>query len=198
MPKRSLEPGMTTPREVPQVRQPLSCVEKLAARHFTGKFRSGKQSMDLFLKRNALRNQDHDSSQTYVVHRDNHVIGYYSMSYGAVDLEECPEAIRDQMPDYPVPVMVLARLAVNRNEQGNGLGKALLKDALLRIASAAEIAGLRAVLVHAIDAQAKTFYKRFGFQDSSANDLQVMMSIQDVRATIQAAAEDIRQRLATP
>lgn len=95
------------------------------------------------------------------------------------------------MPErYPIPVIVLARLAVDQHEQGKSFGAALLKDAFLRIISASDIAGLRAVLVHALDETAKAFYKYFGFQDCPTGDLQLMIPIQDVRAAIRAAESE--------
>ncbi len=166
----------------------FSAVEKLAAYHDVTEFHTGKRSLDLFLKRHALKNQEADSSQTYVVHRAGNVVGYYSLSYGEVAHDECPEVVRSGMPaQYAIPVMVFARLAVDRRVRGRGLGKALLKDAFLRTVSASAIAGLRAIIVHAIDEEAKAFYSRFGFQDSPTGQLQLMMPIEDVRAALCAA-----------
>lgn len=166
----------------------LSAVEKLSSRHQVKGFKSGKHSLDLFLKRHALKNQEVDSAQTYVVHREDCVVGYYSLTVGSVDQVDCAPAITaDMPPDYPIPVILLARLAVDRKEQGRGLGSALLKDALLRMASAAEIVGARAVLVHAIDAEAKAFYERFEFEEFPAGTLHLMLSMKDVRAWMPAS-----------
>jgi predicted N-acetyltransferase YhbS len=156
----------------------LSAIEKLNSDHRVKAFKSGKHSLDLFLKRHALKNQKVDSAQTYVVHRSGSVVGYYSLTVGSVDRHEMP-------PDYPIPVILMARLAVDRMEQGRGLGSALLKDAFYRIASAAEIVGARAVLVHAIDAQAKAFYEHFDFEEFPAGTLHLMCSLKDVRAAIE-------------
>jgi GNAT superfamily N-acetyltransferase len=161
----------------------LSQVEKLNGNHRVKTFKSGKHSLDLFLRRHALKNQEADSSQTYIVHRDGSVIGYYSLTVGSVDRLDCPPGITAEMPpDYPIPVILLARLAVDRSEQGRRLGSALLKDAFYRIASAAEIVGARAVLVHAIDAQAKAFYEHFNFEEFPAGTLHLMLALKDVRA----------------
>jgi len=113
------------------------------------------------------------------------VAGYYSLTVGSVDRQDCLPAIAaDMPPDYPIPVILLARLAVDRTEQGRGLGSALLKDAFSRIASAAEIVGARAALVHAIDMQARAFYQHFNFDEFPAGTLHLMLSLQDVRAAI--------------
>jgi len=163
----------------------LSQVEKLKSSHQVKAFKSGKHPLDLFLKRHAFKNQEADSSRTYVVQRNGSVVGYYSLTVGSVDRRDCPSGITAGMPpDYPIPVVLLARLAVDRSEQGRGLGSALLKDAFYRIASAAEIAGARAVLVHAIDAEAKTFYEHFNFEEFPAGTLHLMLSLKDVRAAI--------------
>ncbi len=163
----------------------LSNVEKLNSGHGVKPFKSGKHSLDLFLKRHALKNQGGDSSQTYVVHRNGSVVGYYSLTVGSVDRQDCPPDISIEMPpDYPIPVILLARLAVDRSEQGRGLGSAVLKDAFYRIASAAEIVGARAVLVHAIDPQARAFYEHFNFEEFPAGTLHLMLSLKNVRATI--------------
>jgi GNAT superfamily N-acetyltransferase len=163
----------------------LSQVEKLNGNHRVESFKSGKHSLDLFLRRHAFKNQEADSSQTYVVHRNGSVVGYYSLTVGSVDTQDCPPGITAGMPpDYPIPVILLARLAVDRLEQGRRLGSALLKDAFYRIESAAEIVGARAVLVHAIDTQAKAFYEHFNFEEFPAGTLHLMLALQDVRAAI--------------
>jgi GNAT superfamily N-acetyltransferase len=163
----------------------LSQVEKLNGNHRVKTFKSGKHSLDLFLKRYALKNQEADSSQTYVVHRNGSVVGYFSLTVGSVDRHDCtPGITADMPPGYPIPVILLARLAVDRAEQGRGLGSALLKDAFYRIASAAEVVGARAVLVHAIDAPAGAFYEHFNFEEFPAGSLHLMLSLKDVRAAI--------------
>jgi len=160
----------------------LSQVEKLNKNHRVATFKSGKHSLDLFLRRHALKNQEADSSQTYVVHRSGSVVGYYSLTAGSVGRSDCPPGIAAEMPPaYPIPVILLARLAVDRNEHGRGLGRALLKDAFRRTVSAAEIVGARAVLVHAIDAGAMAFYRHFNFDEFPAGTLHLMLSLKDVR-----------------
>jgi predicted N-acetyltransferase YhbS len=165
----------------------LSQVEKLAVDHNVEKFACGSYTLDYWLRKHALANQSlANSPQTYVVHRGGKVVGYYSLVYGEVSLQECPPRVRESMPSrYPVPVIKMARLAVDRKEQGSGLGTALMKDAFLRIISAAEIAGLRAVVVDALDEKAKRFYReKFGFDESPIGPLQLFLRIDDVRAAM--------------
>ncbi len=161
----------------------ISEVEKIAARHIVKKFKSAEHSLNDWLKRYALANQLADSAQTYVVHRADEVIGYYAMVYGDVSLEECSPAVRDRMPShYPVPVMKIARLAVDQREAGRGLGRALMKDAFIRILGAAEIGGLRSVVVNALHNEAKRYYqKNFGFDESPADPMLLLLRIADLR-----------------
>jgi GNAT superfamily N-acetyltransferase len=164
-------------------------IEKLTSNHQVKSFKSGKHPLDLFLKRHALKNQKADSSQTYVAHRNGSVVGYYSLTVGSVDRKDCPPEITSETPPgYPIPVILLARLAVHRSEQGRGLGGALLQDAFYRIASAAEIVGARALLVHAIDSEARTFYEHFNFDEFPAGSLHLMLPLKELRAAIAGEA----------
>ncbi len=161
---------------------PLSPVELLAATHDLGAFDCGAHgSLNLWLKRYALVNQSSDSARTYVVHRANTVVGYYALSAGSIARIDATARVAHGLANHPVPVTVLGRLAVDKKEQGSGLGKALLKDALLRIASAANVLGIRAVLVHAVDHSARAFYEKFGFQPSPNDDLHLMLLLKDLR-----------------
>ena len=112
------------------------------------------------------------------------MVGYHSLTVSSVERRDCTPGITAEMPPYPIPVILLARLAVDRMEQGRGLGGALLKDAFYRTVSAAEIVGARAVLVHAIDTHAKAFYEHFNFEEFPAGTLHLMISLKDVRAAI--------------
>lgn len=169
----------------PEPHEPtLSDVETLAKTHDLSAFDCGKPSLNDWLRRYAWQNQAADAARTYVVHRANRVVGYFSLAYGSVQREEVPERIAKGLARHPVPVVVLARLAVDRRETGRGLGKALLKDALLRIEAAADIAGARAVLVHAIDEDARAFYERFDFERSPVDDLTLMLLMKDLRALL--------------
>jgi GNAT superfamily N-acetyltransferase len=163
----------------------ISQVEKLAVHHQVHDFKCGKNSLDLFIRRYALQNQRADSSQTYVVHQDQVVMGYYSLVFGSVKLEDSPAAIRGAMPgSYPVPVMLFARFAVHRKLQGRGIGRALLKDAFLRTVVASEIGGLAAVLVDAIDDSMVSFYKSYGFTECAGGERKLMIAMRNVRASL--------------
>ena len=118
-------------------------------------FGCGQPALDQFLQRYALVNQKANSAQTYVCCRGGEVVGFYSLAVGGVDPEDAPTRVMKGLARHPVPVMILARLAVDKDHQGGGLGKALLKDALLRTAQAADIAGIRCLLVHAKDEAAR-------------------------------------------
>lgn len=163
---------------------PLSGVEKLTKTHDTSEFDCGKPALDDWLKRFALVNRASDTAQTYVVHRGGRVVGYFAIAYGSVAREEAPDRITKGLARHPIPVVLLARLAADKAERGTGLGKALLKEALLRIDAASDIAGARAVLVHAIDDEARSFYEHFGFERSPVDDLQLMLLMKDLRASL--------------
>jgi len=161
---------------------PLSKVEALSASHDVSRFDCGGHvSLNDWLQRFALTNQRNESARTYVVHRNGLVVGYYSISSGSVSVEEAPARISKGLARHPIPVILLARLAVDREEKGTGVGKALLKDALSRIVQAADIVGARAVLVHAIDEQARAFYEHFDFEPSPIDALRLMLLMKDLR-----------------
>jgi GNAT superfamily N-acetyltransferase len=162
----------------------LSPIEKLTKDHDLSDFDCGKPSLNDWLKRFALTNQQNDSARTYVVQRAGRVVGYYSISAGSVRKEESPARVAKGLAAHPIGVILLARLAVDRNEQGAGLGKMLLVDALTRAMAAADAIGARAILVHAIDEEAAKFYKRFGFEESPIDPRQLMLLMKDLRATL--------------
>jgi GNAT superfamily N-acetyltransferase len=163
----------------------ISLVEKLTALHRVHDFRCGRNALDLFLRRYALANQRADSSQTYVVHRANVVKGYYSLVFSSIKREDSPAAIQSVLPgNYPVPVMLFARFAVDRSVQGQGIGKSLLKDAFLRTVEASEIGGLAAILVDAIDDKTAAFYQSYGFEKCPAGERKLMMAMKNVRASL--------------
>ena len=160
----------------------LSGVELLDARHDTSQFDCGNHpSLNEWLRRFALSNQKSDISRTFVVHRDNVVVGYYSLASGSVRREEATTRVAKGLPNQPVPVVLLGRLAVDRREHGRGLGKALLKDALLRIEAASQTVAVRAVLVHAIDERAASFYRQYGFEESPVSPLHLCLLMKDLR-----------------
>lgn len=163
----------------------LSSVEPLSKHHDLSPFNCGlHESLNDWLKRYALINQANESTKTYVVHRHNVVVGYYSISAGSVKKQEATPRAAKGLANHPVPVAVLTRLAIDHTEQGKGLGKALLKDALLRIDQASKILGIRAVLVHAIDQAAREFYKKYDFEECPGNDLHLMLVMKDLRALL--------------
>ena len=162
----------------------LSAVEKLDATHDVEHFACGKEPLDRFLKRFALANQNAKSTRTYVVCRGSTVVAYYSLAAGAVDRADAPRRVGQGLARHPVPVMLLARLAVDRTEQGRGLGKALVKDALLRTAAAADIAGIRALLVHAKDDEARAWYEALEFEPSPTDPRHLFLLLKDLRAAL--------------
>lgn len=158
--------------------------ELLTEDHDVSVFGCGKAPLNQYLKRYALANQQNEISRTYVATRDKRVVGYYTLTFGSVSHDEATAKIKAELPQYPIPIILLARLAVDQKEAGKGLGKGLLKDALLRTVQAADIAGLRAMLTHAKDEEAKQFYLRYGFEESPIQPLTLMLSIKDIRASL--------------
>lgn len=164
----------------------VGSIEKLAADHDTSQFDCGKQDLNRFLQRFALVNQAAHAAQTYVLCRtDRLVIAYYSLAVGAVEHAAAPSRVGQGLARHAIPVMLLARLAIDRNEQRRGLGKALLKDALLRTAQAADIAGIRALLVHAKDEDARAWYAHFDFEPSPTDPFHLFLLLKDIKALIE-------------
>jgi GNAT superfamily N-acetyltransferase len=161
----------------------LSRPSPLSEAHDRTQFDSGSPQLDSWLRERALRNQGTGASRTYVACEEARIVAFYSLANGAVAHREAPGKLKRNMPD-PIPVMVLGRLAVDRAFQGRGLGKALLKDAILRTLQAADIAGIRAILVHAKDDNAKRFYERFGFRASPASPRTLALPLQDASAQL--------------
>lgn len=170
------------PEQAQPNRTPFSSVEKLSKVHDLSAFDCGNERLNTWLQRFALTNLQSDSAQTFVVHRGGAVVGYYSLTAGSVRSEQVPSRVSKGLAKHPIGVILLARLAVDKREQGSGLGKALLKDALLRIMAAADTVGARAVLVHAIDEQARKFYEHFGFERSPIDEFELMLLMKDLRA----------------
>ena len=133
-------------------------------------FDSGSPDLDRWLVTLALRNELSGASRTYVIREAGRIVAFYSLANGSVQKSGAPGAIRRNMPD-PIPVMILARLAVARTHQGQGLGRSLVREALLRTLQASENAGIRAMMVHALDEQAAAFYERLGFTPSPIDQL---------------------------
>jgi GNAT superfamily N-acetyltransferase len=154
----------------------------LAASHRLDDFECGEATLDDWLKRRALPNQSTGASRTFVVLDDGgHVRGYYALAAGAVSLQLATGGVRRNMPD-PIPVMVLARLAVDRSAQGKHLGAALLRDAVNRAVAVSQNAGVRALLVHALHDKAKQFYAHYGFQPSPTHPMTLMLRLSSAKA----------------
>ena len=164
---------------------PLKSPVPLGREHDCRAFDCGNDPLNDYLRRFAWTNQQAGAARTYVASRGDVVVGYFTLAYGSIEHEGAAERIRKGLARHPIPVMVLARLAVDRSEQGCGLGKGLLKDALLRTLQAAEIAGLRAVIVHAKDDSARDFYERLGFQRSPIDEFHLMLLIKDIKASLE-------------
>jgi predicted N-acetyltransferase YhbS len=160
-------------------RQSLTPPEKLREGHDLSLFQCGEPALDDWLRRRALQNEESGASRTYVVCKGRRVVAYYALAVGAVAHAGAPGRVRRNMPD-PVPVMILGRLAVDQEFHGQGMGQGLLRDAVLRTIQAADIAGIRAILVHAISSDAQRFYERHGFVRSPTDPMMLMIPLADV------------------
>ena len=157
--------------------------EPLADHHDFGDFRSGETSLDDWLKRRARANQVSGASRTYVICQGKLVIAYYALASGVIAMESAPGRFRRNMPN-PIPVAVLARLAVDRNWQGKGIGRALFRDAARRVAHAADAIGIRGIVVHAISEEAKNFYVKLGFDASPNEPMTLMVTLPDILSAL--------------
>lgn len=160
-------------------RAPYEAPVLLSEEHDCDGFDCGHALLNDWLRRYALQNQRANAAKTFVVCQGKKVVGYYSLAVGAVDHAAAPARVRKGLAQHPIPVMVLARLAVDLHHQGKKIGRGLLKDAVLRTLQAADIAGIRAIFVHAKDERARDFYERFGFEPSPIHPLQLMLLIND-------------------
>lgn len=156
----------------------IGAPEHLSPQHNLDAFSSGNPALDDWLRRRALANEQAGASRTYVIRAGGRVVGYYALAAGALAHVAAPGRVRRNMPD-PVPVMVLGRLAVDRAYHGRGLGVGLLRDAILRTLQAADVAGIRAIPVHAISDDARRFYERHGFVASSIDPMTLMITVAD-------------------
>jgi GNAT superfamily N-acetyltransferase len=155
--------------------------EPLGVEHQLEGFDCGMPALDDWLLRHARQAQGSGSAKTFVVAEGARVAGYFSLTVGQVDTQDAPERIRKGMGQYPVPVVILARLAVSRQDQGRGMGFGLLQDAIRRTMLIAEQAGIRAMLTHPIDEEAAKFYTRFGFIASPLREQQLLLLLKDAR-----------------
>ena len=152
--------------------------------HDRNAFDCGVPVLNDYLKQYAFQNQKKNTARTYVATQGNRVVGYYTLAYGSVSGEEAPVSVKAGLARHPIPVILLARLAVDQSEKGKGLGKGLLKDALLRTAQAAEIAGLRAVMVHAKDDAARRFYEKHDFVSSPLDVYHLFLTLTDLKTNL--------------
>jgi GNAT superfamily N-acetyltransferase len=156
-------------------------IEKLHRTHDVERFTCGQPELDRFLIRHALQAQQSNSSQTYVAVSDNEIVGFYTIVAGEVQHAQAPERVVKGMSRHPIPLLVLARLAVHTAAQGRGIGSGLLLDALGRTLQVADMIGVRALAVHAKDDQAVAFYRHFGFMPSPTDARHLFMIIKDIR-----------------
>lgn len=171
-------------------------LERLGEHHDVSGFASGNGELDKWLQRHALAAQATDSARTFVLPRDDTVVGYFSLTMASVRREDAPTRLVRGLPAYPVGMVHVARLAVAAAEQGAGLGARLLSEALRKAAHAGEIAAARLVLVDAIDDSAATFYRRHGFTPAPENPLRFYRRMKEIRASIDQAAPSPRLRTA--
>lgn len=162
----------------------LTAPEPLTAHHITTAFACGVESLDHWLKHRALRNQVTGASRTFVVCQgEDRVVAYYALASSAVAAGVATGRMRRNMPD-PIPVVVLGRLAVDQSLQDCGMGRALVRDACLRVIAAADAIGIRGIIVHALSASAQAFYERVGFDPSPLDPMTLMATIADLRAGV--------------
>ena len=156
-------------------------VEKLRRDHPIEGFDCGREELNRYLLRYAWQNQQAGASQTYVGIVGDAIAGFYTLAVGQATHEEAPERLTKGLARHPIPIMLLARLAVDRHWHGQGAGKALLRDAMQRTLQAADIAGIRALAVHAKDEEARRFYEHFDFVPSATDPLHLFVLLKDVR-----------------
>ena len=156
-------------------------IEKLRRDHAVESFDCGQASLNSWLRKYALQNQGAGAAQTYIGLVGEAVIGYYSLAVGQVEYNDAPERLRKGLARHPVPIMLLARLAVQKDWQRKGVGRALLRDAVLRTIQASGIAGIRVLAVHAKDEQARHYYEPFDFVASAADPFHLLVLLRDIQ-----------------
>jgi GNAT superfamily N-acetyltransferase len=161
----------------------LTPPQPLADHHDLAVFHSGEPPLDDWLKRRARANQASGASRTFVLCQGDRVVAYYALASGAITVDAAPGRFRRNMPS-PIPVVVLARLAVDQDWQARGLGRALFRDAARRVAHAADSIGIRGIVVHAISENAKRFYLALGFDPSPLESMTLMVTLADIRALL--------------
>jgi GNAT superfamily N-acetyltransferase len=165
----------------------FGAVEPLGPRHNVDRFECGREQLDRWLRAYAGQGQRRDTARTFVVcrRRETDVVGYYTLVASQVEQGKATSEVKSETSKhFPIPVCLIARLAVDRSEQGAGLGRSLLLDALRRTERASRTVAMRAVLVHALDEKAAAFYARFGFKPASAEPLTLMVPLEAVRRSL--------------
>ena len=163
----------------------ITAPEPLTEHHNTSRFRSGVSGLDVWLKNKARQNEARGGARTYVACDGRRVAGFYSLAASAVERQRVPSRVRRNMPQ-PVPVILLGQLAVDMDYQGQGLGSDLLIDATKRALSAADVIGARAIIVQAVNEDAKSFYERFGFRPFSDREpLMLVLRVSELRLLLQ-------------
>jgi GNAT superfamily N-acetyltransferase len=161
----------------------LAAPALLAEHHDLASFTSGEDSLDDWLKRRALANQVSGASRVFVFCEENRVVGYYALASGAVTVTSVPGKFKRNMPN-PIPVVLLGRLAIDQSWQGRGIGRALFRDAALRVLQAADVIGIRGIVVHAISDDARKFYLALGFVECPNEPFILVVTLQDLQAAI--------------
>ena len=167
---------------------PPSPPQALGANHVLEDFDCGRPGLNDWLLRHARQAQASGSAKTFVVTDGHRLAGYYSLAVGQIDTLEAPDRVRKGMGGYPIPVVILARLAVAMQDHGRGIGIGMLQDAIRRTVAISEQAGVRALLTHPIDVDAERFYLRFGFEASPAQEKQLLLLLKDARRLLMPAA----------
>jgi GNAT superfamily N-acetyltransferase len=167
---------------------PLEAVVPLGRHHEVSGFECGQTALNEYLRKHALANQQNRSGRTFVVTRNVTVVGYYTLAAGSVEPGTAPSRVTKGLGRYPVPIILLARLAVDQKEKGKGLGHALLKDALLRARQTSDLVGCRAVLVHAKDEVGQAFYRKYGFEPSPSHELHLFLLMKDIEAIVRRSS----------
>jgi len=160
-------------------------IAKLAQHHDAAGFDCGTAALNNFIRLYAWPGQRANISQTYVAAVEEAIVGYHTLVVGQVSYEDAPERLAKGLPRHPIPVLLLARLAIDRRWQGKGLGAALVADAIRRTLQVADIAGVRALLVHAKDHTAKSFYAHLGFEPFPGEPLVLYRLLKDIRAMVE-------------
>ncbi|MEQ1696657.1 MAG: GNAT family N-acetyltransferase [Hyphomicrobiaceae bacterium] len=167
--------------EVSAAEVQLTAPELLKPAHILDGFDCGEEVMNAWLQRRALGAAQDESARTYVVCRGGKVVGYYAIANGSLLHADAPGSLRRNAPN-PIPALILARLAVDRSETGNGIGPGMLRDAMKRAVLVADISGMKTLLVHALDEKRAEYYEKYGFKRLSAGSLTLFMATRTIRA----------------